>query len=196
MASTIPSLNEPAIRESLRAFRPVPLDEAGLIPAAVLIPILRAPDGLRVLFTVRTSRVEHHKGEVSFPGGARDPEDATIQDTALREAMEEVGIRPADVLLAGRLSDHRTRSGFVVTPFVGFLSSPYTYKPSRLEVAELLEVPLPVLWDTCCLGPRSVVIGGRPAMAYEYTHGEHRIWGATARMLTDLLGLLGAPVVE
>lgn len=195
MASNPSSLNEGRIRKALAAHTPVTLGQPGLVRAAVLIPLLRGPEGLRVLLTVRTAHVEHHKGEVSFPGGAHDSEDATLEETALRETQEEVGIRPADVELAGRLSDYRTPSGFAVTPFVGFLPFPYPYAPSWLEVAELLEAPLAELWEACCQGPRPVSRGGRMVLAYEYFPGGHRVFGATARMLTDLLGLLGAPVV-
>ena len=163
----------------------------GLMVAAVLIPLLERDDGLHVLFTVRTSRVEHHKGEVSFPGGARDAEDDTLEVTAIRETHEEVGIPPDQIEIFGRMGDHVTRSGFLVTPYVGRVTHRGAYAPSAAEVAEVIEVPMASLWDEYLSGPVPVSFGGRltTELAHEYHHAGNRIWGATARMLTDLLAL-------
>ncbi len=180
------------IQRVLNDYHPVPVSNSGLIAAAVLIPFLGSGPNHRLLFTVRTSKVEHHKGEVSFPGGARDDEDATLEATALREAWEEVGIEPSDVRVLGRISDHETRSGFAVTPFVGSVVTP-SYNPSGLEVAELLEVPAREIWDRYRQGPEMVSYGGGPpAPVYEFHHQGHRIWGATARMLVDFLKVMDA----
>ena len=180
------------IRRVLDGHHPVPVSNPALTAAAVLIPVLGSGANQRLLFTVRTSRVEHHKGEVSFPGGARDDEDATLEATALREVWEEVGIEPDDVRILGRISDHETRSGFAVTPFVGSVVTS-RYNPSGLEVAELLEAPVDEIWDRYRQGPEMVAYGdGPPAPAYEFHHRGHRIWGATARMLVDFLEVMDA----
>jgi 8-oxo-dGTP pyrophosphatase MutT (NUDIX family) len=179
------------IQQTLAAHPPVSVSDSKLIPAAVLIPILGSGQDRRVLFTVRTSRVEHHKGEVSFPGGARDPEDQTLETTALRETHEEVGVLPDDVTILGRMSDHESRSGFVVTPFIGTVVLSTDYDPSGAEVADLLEVPLANLWDRYRAGPDMFSYGaGPPSPAYEFHHDGHRIWGLTARMLVDFLVLM------
>jgi 8-oxo-dGTP pyrophosphatase MutT (NUDIX family) len=187
-----PDLSESYIRRALAAHSPTLIDNEALMPSAVLVPLLQTDDGYRVLFTVRTSRVEHHKGEVSFPGGARDPEDASLETTALRETFEEVGIRQDHIQLLGRLNDMETRSGFHITPFVGFIPASYAYDPSRIEVDEVLEVPFNDLWEVYRQGPREFAYGqaSAPTLAYEFHHDGHRIWGATARILTDFFDLL------
>ena len=190
-----PDFSAANIRRVLDGHRPVPVSNPALTAAAVLIPVLGSGTEQRLLFTVRTSRVEHHKGEVSFPGGARDPEDATLEATALREAWEEVGIEPDDVRVLGRMSDHETRSGFAVTPFVGSVvtGGGRGYNPSGLEVAELLEVPVAEIWARYQQGPELVSYGSAPPTpAYEFHHSGHRIWGATARMLADFLEIMEA----
>lgn len=188
-----PDFAASSIKQVLAANPPAPLSNPDLIPAAVLIALLGSGPDPRVLFTVRTSRVEHHKGEVSFVGGARDPEDASLEITALRETHEEVGIPPEDVRILGQMSDHETRSGFLVTPFVGSIVADRNYEPSAIEVAELLEVPISELWARYEKGPEMVSYGGGPpSPAYEFHHDGNRIWGATARMLVDFLDLMKA----
>ena len=161
-----------------------------LVSAGVLV-LLYAKDGdICVLLNKRTNRVEHHKGEISFPGGAQDPEDATILDTALREADEEMGVHRKDVGILCRLDQVTTRSLFSITPFVGTVPSSYPFRASGTEVAEVLEVPLTVLLDPS--NWRETVRAGESGqnIEYSYAFGEHLIWGATARMLTQLLGLI------
>jgi 8-oxo-dGTP pyrophosphatase MutT (NUDIX family) len=156
-----------------------------------VLVLLYANDGdVCVLLNKRTDRVEHHKGEISFPGGAQDPEDATILDTALRETYEEMGINPKDVEILCRLDQVTTRSLFSITPFVGTISPSYPFLASRIEVAEILEVPLPILLDPSNWRETVRVVEGEQNIEYSYTYGEHLIWGATARMLTQLLGLI------
>ena len=130
----------------------IPLDSQW--PAAVLVPIIRKEDGFSVLFQVRTSEVEHHKGEVSFPGGARDDDDETLEITALRETYEEVGIQQSDIEVLGQLGDHKTPAGFHITPFVGFIPSSYKYDPSAIEVKQLIEVPMDYLSSINMEGPK------------------------------------------
>ena len=145
---------------------------------------------LRVLLNKRTNRVEHHKGEISFPGGARDPDDATILDTALRETEEEMGIKREDVEVIRQLDQVSTRSGFAITPFVGAIPPGYPFASSNIEVAEILEVPLAELLDPANLQERVSVRDGAMAVEYAYAYGEHLIWGATARIMTQFLGLV------
>jgi len=161
-----------------------------LVSAGVLM-LLYAKDGdICVLLNKRTDRVEHHKGEISFPGGAQDPEDATILDTALREAYEEMGIHRKDVEILCRLDQVTTRSLFSITPFVGTMPPSYPFRASSIEVAEILEVPLPVLLDQS--NWQETVRAGESGQnrEYAYAYGEHLIWGATARILTQFLGLI------
>ena len=163
-----------------------------LWPSAVLVPVIQKDDNFYILFTVRTRDVEHHKGEVSFPGGARDDADKSLQDTALRETFEEVGIRQEDINVLGKLGDHKTPSGFHITPYVGFIPPSYKYDPSLIEVDQVLEVPIDFLWEIYKKGPQPITFraGAKPVLAYEYIYEENRIWGATARILTEFFKII------
>jgi 8-oxo-dGTP pyrophosphatase MutT (NUDIX family) len=165
--------------------------------AAVLIPIYQVDDELHIVLTKRTERVEHHKGEISFPGGARDPEDTDLVATALRESHEEIGLHPKHVEVIGRVDDFITISQFHVTPYVGVinpLSAPYRWLPQEREVAEILEVPLPHLLDPVNLvRDRRVMADGRVSDMESFRWREHLVWGATARMLKNFLEVAAYP---
>lgn len=158
-----------------------------------MLLLLYAKDGdICVHLNKRTDRVEHHKGEISFPGGAQDPEDATILDTALREAYEEMGIHRKDVEILCRLDQVTTRSLFSITPFVGIIPSAYPFQASGIEVKEILEVPIPVLLDPSNWRETRRAGDTEQNREYAYAYGEHLIWGATARILTQFLGLIAS----
>ncbi len=145
------------------------------------------------MLTRRTDTVDDHKGQISFPGGRRDPGEDLVT-TALREAWEEVGIDPAHVEVIGRLDEETTRSNYRIAPFVGVLPadlSPYPFMPSAEEVAEVLAVPLRHLTRPE-IRERDERVGPDGAVAYSpaFLFGEHRIWGATARMLDRFLELM------
>ena len=163
----------------------------GLIEAAVAILVYPKPDSLTIILNKRTDRVEHHKGEISFPGGGRDPEDDSILDTALRETREEMGIAPEDIEIIAQLDQVSTRSGFSITPFVGIIPPDYDFEVSNIEIAEVLEVPIESLLDTENQVEDDRVWGDEiPSKQYSYLYGSHIIWGATARIITQLLDIL------
>ncbi len=179
------------IRAAVRAHTRRAIEPGGRRRAAVLLTLVPAPAEPHVLMTVRSQEVEHHKGEISFPGGVIDPGDAGPQAAALREAQEEVGIAPSDVDVLGPLDDVVTRSGFHVIPFVGVLQrAPYPYRPSPKEVAEVLEVPLRHLLDVGNTRHYTVERQGEMVIMSEYTWGAHRVTGATALMLRGFLELV------
>lgn len=163
--------------------------------AGVLLLLYPKDGELRILLNKRTNRVEHHKGEISFPGGARDPEDESLLDTALRETQEEMGILRQDVDIICPLSQVSTRSGFAISPFVGTIPPGYPFASSNLEVAEILEVPLAGLLNPANLQERVSIRDDVPVVELAYAYGEHLIWGATARILTQFLGLV-APAMR
>ena len=140
------------------------------------------------MLTVRSFQVEHHKGEISFPGGFHEPHDADLQATALREAGEEIGIDPAHVQVLGEISHHLTSTGFHITPYVGLLDrAPYPFRPSPSEVGEIFEVPLSHLLDPASHDLRVVHRDGQIRSHRSYRWGPHEVWGATAMILHALL---------
>jgi 8-oxo-dGTP pyrophosphatase MutT (NUDIX family) len=156
--------------------------------ASVLIPLIERDGEPHVVFTVRSFDVEHHKGEISFPGGAMDTDDADLRATALRESQEECGIDPSHVEILGEISHHVTRTGFHITPYVGIVNrAPYAYAANPSEVAEILEVPLSHLLDLRNTEERRVQRDGREIRMRSYRWGEHLIFGATAMMLRSFL---------
>lgn len=187
MTGTGAALRE-GLRDALAAFEPGRHDDGGDRPAAVLLLLYERDDGVHCLFQRRSHEVEHHKGQIGFPGGARDDGDASAAATALRETHEEVGVAPADVDLLGELDEIRTISGFRVRPFVGWLRGwPYPFRHDPREVAALLEAPLVHLADPANLADDVREVDGRRVALPSYRWGEHLIWGATARILANFL---------
>ena len=155
-----------------------------LTVAAVLFPLLFKEHELHVLFTKRTQTVKVHKGQISFPGGMHDPHDENLLATALREAQEEIGLKPEDVEILGELDPIATvTTGFQVHTFVGLIPYPYGFKPNGREVAEILTVPLHFLADDHHWSRRSYQAGDQAFEAYFISYDNYRIWGATARIL-------------
>ena len=162
------------------------------VRAAVIVPLFNKEESCHILFTKRTEEVKHHKGQISFPGGAFDEEDGDLRKTALRETFEEIGLKEKDVRIIGTLDDIVTSTKFVVTPFVGYFSYPYPFRLSQREIDELIEVPLSFLFDPECFSARESVEGEPREVVFTYQYGKHAIWGATARILKQFLGLIPA----
>lgn len=161
--------------------------------AAVLIPIFVDAGAPHLLLTKRTETVEHHKGQISFPGGGEEPEDPDLLATALRETHEEIGLAPASVEVWGRLDEVETVvSGFAITPFVGFIPPPVGLRPNPNEIAEIVTVPLAIFLDPANLRTEHIVRGGRLREVLFYDYPPHVIWGVTARVIKGLVGLLAA----
>lgn len=159
---------------------------SNLREAAVLVPIVMRPEGFQVLLTRRADTLRNHKGQVSFPGGRRDPEDLTLAACALREAQEEVGLPPANVEIVGYLDDYPTTTRYRVTPVVALVRPPEQFAFDAVEVAEIFEVPLALLLDPARYASKILTKDGLNVPFFEIHHGGHRIWGATAGMLRDL----------
>jgi 8-oxo-dGTP pyrophosphatase MutT (NUDIX family) len=161
-------------------------------PAAVLIPLIAWDGDWHLLFTRRTDLVEHHKGQVSFPGGATDPDDLSAERTALREAEEEIGLDAADVRVLGHMGEYLTVTNFRVTPVVGAITWPYCFKIHTREVGRVFTIPLTWLRDPSNRLDFTRQETGRGVVVYLPYDGE-LLWGATARMTVNLLDLLGQP---
>jgi 8-oxo-dGTP pyrophosphatase MutT (NUDIX family) len=165
-------------------------DETRLKCAAVLIPLAWHDSEWHLLFTRRTDRVESHKGQVSFPGGACDEGETTPEETALREADEEIGLNPSDVKVLGRISNMITITYFRVTPVVGVIKWPTVFRVGEHEVARVFTIPL--MWLANPMNRWEFEMPGRnrTLIAYHPYDGE-LLWGATARMTVDFLKVLG-----
>lgn len=158
--------------------------------AAVLLPLAWVGDDWHVLFTRRTDRVEHHKGQVAFPGGATDPEDDSPEATALREAEEEVGLRKNDARVLGRLAEMRTVTNFLVTPVVAVFPWPYAFKVHTIEVSRVFTMPLKWLADRENWQEFVRRETNRSVVVYFPFDGE-LLWGVTARMMVEFIRAVG-----
>lgn len=163
----------------------------GLLPAAVLVPVFEAEGLVSLLFTQRTMCLRDHQGQISFPGGVRDPEDPDLMATALRETEEEIGLKPETVEVLGNLEPVATVTGYWINPFVALIPYPYNFRLNHHEVRHLLVFPLaafcaPERWST---GPYRY--GDQTVQVCCWKHGGTVIWGATARILLDLLSCGG-----
>jgi 8-oxo-dGTP pyrophosphatase MutT (NUDIX family) len=164
------------------------LEVHGRINSAVLCPLYLS-DGegeLHAVFTRRRDDLRRHPGEISFPGGRQDDDEPDLRTTALREAEEEIGLAPDDVELLGALQPTPTiATNYAVYPFVGLIEPGRTWRPSAAEVAEVLELPLRRLREG--YARRRLLRRGVPFRTDVYCVDEHLIWGATARIVADLL---------
>ncbi|HEY0205987.1 MAG TPA: CoA pyrophosphatase [Acetobacteraceae bacterium] len=162
-----------------------------LTPAAVLVPLMHG-DGAGVLLTLRTPHLRDHAGQVAFPGGRTEPDDASAEATALREAHEEIGLEPGQVELAGRLPDYVTGTAYRITPVLGLLPSGLALSPCEDEVAAIFTLPLSTLLDPAAPQRRRREWRGRQREFWVWPHPEHYVWGATAAILVHLAQRLRA----
>lgn len=162
-----------------------------LVPAAVLVPLVRRAEGITILLTQRTSHLANHAGQISFPGGRLEEQDADAVAAALRESEEEIGLDRRTVKILGRLDDYVTVTGFQVMPVVGVVAPPLELVPDPFEVAEIFELPLAFVLDPANHQRHSGVSkGGLRRHWYAMPYGQHYVWGATAGMLVNLYEVL------
>jgi 8-oxo-dGTP pyrophosphatase MutT (NUDIX family) len=183
-------LSRPALARAVYGDDGAGREDAGVIPAAVLVPIVAHAEGLSVLFTKRTASLRSHSGQVSFPGGRAEPGDADPEHTALREAEEEIGLPARRVEVLGRLPEYFTRTGFRVMPVVGLVQPPLELVPDAREVDEVFEVPLGFILDPRNHQRATREVNGRTVGYYVIEHNDRTIWGATAGMLINLYRML------
>lgn len=167
--------------------------EGPLTPAAVLVPLVLRPGGPTVLLTQRTDHLHDHAGQISFPGGRIEEQDASPEAAALRETQEEVGLDPSRIQLIGRLDTYVVRTGFEVTPTVGFVHPPFEIDPDPFEVADVFEVPLAFFMDRGNHRQGSREYRGTLRRFYVMEYRDRYIWGATAAMLVNLVDILEQP---
>jgi len=163
---------------------------AELRPAAVLVPLVDRDGVLSVLLTQRTEDMPSHAGQIAFPGGRKQAEDSSLVITALRETEEEVGIDRSFVDVVGPIDTYVTRTGYAVTPIIGFVRPLFILKPDPREVADIFEVPLDFFLDPANHHVHSRTWQGRERRYYAMPYGERYVWGATAGMIKNLYHIL------
>ena len=178
------------IREALKKHKPSILGYGS--PSAVLVPLFERQGSVHILFTVRGYDVEHHKGQISFPGGVPENSDKSFYDTAIRESYEEIGLMPKDVEILGSLDEtFVTVSKFTIRPVVGIIPEKYKFTVQRKEVDRIITIPINVFF------PES----NNKKEYYEYENdsfwhgptylfGNDVIWGATARITESFIKLI------
>jgi 8-oxo-dGTP pyrophosphatase MutT (NUDIX family) len=157
----------------------------------VLVLLCERDGALEFPLTVRATTVQTHKGQISLPGGAREPGDRSFEETALRETSEELGIQTKGVEILGALSRlFIPHSGFCVHPFVGFSKRQLRWRPDPAEVAQAFDAPLDRLLDPATVHEEVYLWDGQRFAVPAYHFGEHRVWGATAMILAELVAIL------
>jgi 8-oxo-dGTP pyrophosphatase MutT (NUDIX family) len=171
--------------------RRIAFGNASYRQASVLLPMFRNDGQLWLLFIKRTSTVEYHKGEVSFPGGTVDMDDESWERTAIRETFEEIGVREEDIEILGQLDDMTTlTSRFIIHPFVGMIPYPYLFKINPREVERLIEVPLEFFFNPSQPQPHRIERKSGSLEIPAFIYGDAVIWGATERILENFVGLI------
>jgi 8-oxo-dGTP pyrophosphatase MutT (NUDIX family) len=174
------------VRQALSRLRPRVVASGYAREAAVLMPIFERDGAPHFLLTLRTEEVETHKGQISFPGGMRHGHE-DLEQTALRETSEEIGLEPHRIELLGRYHDYISSTDYRVTPYAGYVTEPFNLAPQPSEVAAVIEVPFHVFMDAARLRVERMILRGKPADVYFYAYERHQIWGLTARIIHDFL---------
>lgn len=198
MGPSFPNENDTAARSRIasqlaeilaaRTRRVIPVPEA-VRPASVLVPLFRGDDGeVRVWLLRKLGTLRKHAGQVALPGGKREPDDATLLDTALREAREEIGLDPAIVDVLGPLDDVFTFTGYVITPYVGWLRAPLAPEPDPNEVARVFSAPLATFATEGV--EHELDIRGTKKKLPGYDLDGELLWGATYMILRGMMLLL------
>jgi len=178
------------LRQALSQWQKRRIVQPDRVPSAVLVPIYNKHGEWHILFIKRTEKVKVHKGQISFPGGTHEEQDAKLLNTALREGAEEIGLAPGDVEILGALDDTLTiTSNYVISPFIALIPWPYQFKIDSDEVDEIIEVPISALLDRACISQNAEIIDGKAVTTYTYHYQGRVIWGATARILNQFLGI-------
>ncbi|MBN2425470.1 MAG: CoA pyrophosphatase [Calditrichaceae bacterium] len=183
---------EKHLREKLsgRITRSFEYKKTSSTEAAVLIPLFYKDGAAHLLFTKRTVLVEHHKGQISFPGGKRDATDESLVFTALRETEEEIGIQSKDIKIIGQTDRFLTNTGYMVTPFVGMIPFPHMLHPNEVEIEKIITIPLLYFFKDNIFEIKPYEIDGEKWMVHYYYYQSEMIWGVTGFLLSNFLSIV------
>jgi 8-oxo-dGTP pyrophosphatase MutT (NUDIX family) len=190
----ISALTEEQIKIQLRAKQPCLVQESGLKPSAVLVPLIAGPEGWRLLFTKRSDRVEAHKGEISYPGGMIEKGESALA-AALRETREELGVGEDRVQVLGELDEILTFTGFRIRPFVAKLLWPTPLRPNPGEIESVHLLPLAGFADCSRFKTETWNRNNQDYPVYFYRFPECTVWGATAKMTKNLIDRLAGETI-
>ncbi len=180
------------IRRALAAREKQVISDSGLTDSAVLVPLFEKDGRCHIIFTRRTNHLHHHSGQISFPGGGRHSDDRSMLETALRESLEEIGLKESDVEILGELDDAATiTSLYRIVPFVGVIPYPYDFKLDKFEVEEVFALPLEDLMSKAVRKSENYTFGDTKIEMFSYELDGRVIWGATAWMLSQLIDIIG-----
>ncbi len=181
------------LKQALASRKKAVIVDSNLTDAAVLLPIFEKDGRCHIVLTKRTDHLTHHKGQISFPGGARHEEDKSLKETALRESWEEIGLKPTDVEILGELDDAATvTSGYRIAPYVGLIPYPYKFIIDRFEVDEVFDLPLPDLVNESIKKEETMVYADKLIKVYTFELNGKVIWGATAWILKQFIDIIEA----
>jgi 8-oxo-dGTP pyrophosphatase MutT (NUDIX family) len=179
------------IKQALASRKKMYIMDSSLTDAAVLLPVFKKDGKCHIIFTKRTDHLTHHKGQISFPGGSRHQDDASLLETALRESREEIGLKESDVEILGELDDTATTtSHFRISPFVGLVPYPYDFKIDKYEVQEIFDLPIEELLEKASEKEEYTISGERIIKVYTFEINGRVIWGATAWILNQFLEII------
>lgn len=164
--------------------------------ACVMVTLVKKEERLHLLLTKRTDSVEHHKGQISFPGGMVDEGDDCESTTALRELEEEIGVSRSQVRILGMLDDIHIPTGFIVTPVVGVIDNLPDLRTNEAEVADVLLIPLEQFFDPSLQRTETRVLLGTPRLIHLYDVWKEPVWGATAHIIRQFTGLFPSPLEQ
>ena len=186
------SFSRQLLLEQISEYAPLEVNNSDLRLAAVMLLICEIDQEDKLIFQSRSNYVRHHKGEISLPGGAKDPDDINLMTTALRETQEEIGVNADMVEIVGQLDDTETWTGYLIRPYIGMVpnTEKIIFSLAEKEVIEILEIPINYLLSAESKGWKMVDNQGVPSLEEGYIWGEHFIWGATARIIRQFINIL------
>jgi len=190
------TLSPAYIANVLSGIRELKNSSGNHIPAGVLVLLFDKNGEYWVILNRRTQKVEHHKGEICFPGGRKDRLDKDLTETALRETWEEMGISPGRISVLGVLGKTETTTGYQITPTVGLISYPYQFNIQNEEVEEIIEMPLSTLFSDDSKRDEAKILEGEVIMQPAFHYENNMIFGATARILNNFACLIDSRNLE